>query len=83
MLSGWYPINSPDNLTLNIFWDGIFHSGTYILVRTGVFLLWLSALLVHRSWLLPLVGSVLMGWGCFNLLEGIVNHTLLPAQTRQ
>src|SRR4051812_27707316 len=31
MLSNWYPINSIENLELNTFWDGIFHSSTYIL----------------------------------------------------
>ena len=30
MLSSRYPINSMENLELNTFWDGIFHSSTYI-----------------------------------------------------
>jgi uncharacterized membrane protein len=78
MLSGWYPISSPEILKLNTFWDGIFHSGTYVLLLIGLFILWRAA---HR---LPLIGSnaflfgsVLLGWGMFNLVEGIVDHASL------
>ncbi len=78
VVSGWYPINSAENLKLNIFWDGIFHSGTYVLVLTGLFILWRSAYRLHRSWLnASLIGSLLIGWGIFNLVEGVLNHTLL------
>jgi uncharacterized membrane protein len=78
VVSGWYPINSPENLKLNIFWDGIFHSGTYVLVLTGLFILWRSAHRLHRNWLnMSLIGSVLVGWGAFNLVEGTLNHALL------
>ncbi len=78
VVSGWYPIDSTDNLKLNIFWDGIFHSGTYVLVMTGVFILWRSARRLYRGWLnMSLMGSVLVGWGSFNLIEGVVNHAVL------
>jgi uncharacterized membrane protein len=78
VVSGWYPINSAENLKLNIFWDGILHSGTYVLVLTGVFILWRSAYRIHRSWLnSSSVGSVLIGWGIFNVVEGVLNHTVL------
>ena len=38
MLSGWYPVNTIENLELNTRWDGIFHSTTYLFVLIGVFL---------------------------------------------
>jgi uncharacterized membrane protein len=77
-MSGWYPINSAENLKLNIFWDGIFHSATYVLVLTGLFILWQSAHRLHRGWLnSSLISLVLIGWGIFNLVEGVLNHTLL------
>lgn len=43
MLSSWYPIDSIANLRINTLWDGIFHSFTYVLIVTGVFLLWRAA----------------------------------------
>lgn len=40
MLSSWYPITSIKNHELNIFWDGVFHSATYLFVLAA--LLWRS-----------------------------------------
>lgn len=66
------------NLRLNVLADGLFHVVAYLFTIAGVALLW-------RAWQRPavpasgrtLVGSVLAGWGLFNLLEGTVNHQLL------
>jgi uncharacterized membrane protein len=78
MLSSWYPITSIDNLELNTLWDGIFHSATYLFVVAGLFVLWRTAHRRHLYWsskLLP--GSMLIGFGAFNVVEGIVDHHLL------
>src|SRR4051794_41927466 len=40
MLSGWYPLDSIDNVKLNTTWDGIFHSAAYLLVLLGLYVLW-------------------------------------------
>lgn len=78
MLSSWYPINSIDNLTLNTFWDGIFHSTTYLFVVAGLFILWRTARRTHLFWSSKLlIGSMLIGFGAFNLTEGLVDHHLL------
>jgi len=78
MLSSWYPINSIDNLALNTFWDGVFHSATYLFVIVGLFILWRTARRTHLLWSSKLlIGSVLIGFGAFNLVEGLVNHHLL------
>lgn len=66
------------NLQLNVLADGLFHAATYIFTVLGISLLW-------RAWKTPTVppsgrilfGSVILGWGLFNLVEGIVNHHLL------
>ncbi|MBB3644468.1 putative membrane protein [Rhizobium sp. BK619] len=47
MVSSWYPITSIENLELNTFWDGVFHSATYVLVLAGLFILWRSSRLDH------------------------------------
>jgi len=78
VLSSWYPITSVENLELNTLWDGLFHSVTYVMVVTGVFLMWRWARKSKRLLSLRmLVGSLLLGWGLFNLVEGVVDHELL------
>jgi len=78
MLSSWYPIDSIPNLELNTRWDGIFHSATYVFVVLGLFLLWRAAHRGHLSWSNKLlVGSLLVGWGLFNSVEGVIDHQIL------
>jgi len=78
MLSSWYPIDSIANLELNTRWDGIFHSATYVFVVLGLFLLWRAAHRGHLSWSNKLlVGSLLVGWGLFNSVEGVIDHQIL------
>jgi uncharacterized membrane protein len=78
MLSSWYPVNTLENLELNTRWDGIFHTATYVFVLTGLFLLWRAAQRQHLYWSSRLlIGTMLMGFGGFNLIEGIVNHHVL------
>jgi uncharacterized membrane protein len=71
MLSSWYPVNTIENLELNTFWDGIFHASTYLFVVAGLFILWRSAKRRH------LYCSILLGFGAFNTVEGLLNHQLL------
>jgi len=78
MVSSWYPINSIANLELNTRWDGVFHSLTYLFVLAGLVLLWKRGHLQHRRWhSASLVGTLLLGWGAFNVIEGVVDHQLL------
>jgi uncharacterized membrane protein len=37
MLSNWYPTTSIENIKINMLWDGIFHSTTYLLLAIGLF----------------------------------------------
>jgi uncharacterized membrane protein len=78
MLSSWYPANTLENLELNTLWDGIFHSSTYLFVVAGLFILWRSAQRRHLFWSSKLlVGTMLLGFGIFNTVEGIINHHIL------
>ena len=78
MLSSWYPIDSVKNLELNTLWDGIFHSATYVFVVIGLFILWRTAHRRHLVWSNKLlVGTLLLGWGVFNVVEGLINHQIL------
>jgi uncharacterized membrane protein len=71
-------INSLENLELNTRWDGIFHSATYVFVVIGLFLLWRTAQRRHLYWSSKLLaGSMLLGFGAFNVMEGVIDHHLL------
>ena len=78
MLTATSPPTTLGSLELNTLWDGLFHAATYAFTVAGVFLLWRA---VRNTGSLPptgtLVGALLMGWGTFNLVEGIVDHHLL------
>lgn len=64
--------------SMNMFWDGIFHAFSLIVVITGVILLWklISRTGIDASSRL-LYGGLLAGWGIFNIVEGTINHHLL------
>lgn len=78
MLSNKLPPTTYVTKSVNMFWDGIFHSFTLLVVLTGIILLWklLSRRDIDRSANL-LAGGLLLGWGLFNIVEGIIDHHLL------
>lgn len=78
MLSSWYPIDTIENLKRNTLWDGLFHSATYLFVVAGLFILWRSSRRQHLRWSSKLLaGTLLIGFGLFNLVEGVVDHQVL------
>ncbi len=78
MLSNKIPPVTYIAKSVNMFWDGIFHAFTLMVTVTGVILLWklLKRNNIDHSGNL-LVGGLLLGWGLFNLLEGIADHQIL------
>lgn len=78
MLTNKIPADTLVNKSINMFWDGIFHSFTLMTTIIGVYLMWklLHKTNIDRSGNL-LWGGMLMGWGLFNLVEGIIDHHLL------
>lgn len=76
--SAGYPADSVENLRFNTLLDGLFHASTYLFVVVGLALLWRSAHQAHLWWSSRLlIGSLLMGFGLFNMVEGLVNHQIL------
>lgn len=66
------------DLRLNVRWDGVFHAVAYAFTVAGVALLWRASRLdAGRVAGHTLTGAVLVGWGLFNLVEGVVDHHLL------
>ena len=76
--SAGYPATTLENLKFNTFLDGLFHATTYVFVVLGLITLWRSAHRTHLRWSWKLLcGTMLIGFGLFNLVEGLVDHHLL------
>jgi uncharacterized membrane protein len=78
MGSAVLPPTTMDAMRRNMAWDGWFHLATLALTTAGVYLLLRDA---RAGRPLPrtgaFTGQLLLGWGAFNLVEGIVDHHLL------
>ena len=71
-------VTTVDALKLQNLQDGIFHLATWFLTATGVVLLFRAARVTTQPWTARnLLGSMLAGWGRFNVVEGLVDHQLL------
>jgi uncharacterized membrane protein len=78
MVSETFPPDSLENLRLNTLGDGLFHAFTWIATAAGLALLWRASRNPRAAWSARLLaGSLAMGWGLFNLVEGIIDHHLL------
>jgi uncharacterized membrane protein len=78
LTSAGYPADSVPNLEVNVFWDGVFHLSTYVFTALGLFILWRHSRRPHRRWpARMLLATLLIGFGSFNLVEGIVDHHIL------
>lgn len=78
MLSSVRPANTVSDIELNMLWDGLFEASTWLLTVVGLVLLWRAGQRddVSRS-SNTFVGSLLVGAGLFNFVEGIIDHQIL------
>jgi uncharacterized membrane protein len=78
MLSNQLP---PDNLVaakVNMYWDGLFHAAVWVLTAVGLRLLWGAARQPEVPWSgATFCGGLALGWGLFNLIEGLIDHQWL------
>jgi uncharacterized membrane protein len=78
MISTSTPPTTIENLELNTLGDGIFHAAAWMLTVSGIFVLVASNGARHeRGGTRKLVGGMLVGWGLFNMVEGVVDHHVL------
>jgi uncharacterized membrane protein len=78
MLSGRIPVTDLVSAKVNMIWDGFFHAGVWALTCLGLYLLFRSGGRRDVPWSgRILLGSLSMGWGIFNLFEGIIDHGIL------
>jgi uncharacterized membrane protein len=75
---GCCPTTTVHGLELNTLADGLFHLATMILLFIGTTMLWRS---VHQDGVVwsgrQLAGLTLVGWGLFDLIEGVIDHQIL------
>jgi uncharacterized membrane protein len=78
MGSAVLPPTTMEAMRRNMAWDGWFHAATLLLTIVGVFLLLRDARAGRPMPAAgPFGGQLLLGWGVFNLVEGLVDHHLL------
>jgi uncharacterized membrane protein len=78
MGSAVLPPTTMEAMARNMRWDGLFHLATLVLTLLGVVLLWREGRLgTAPPSLRVLGGQMILGWGIFNLVEGIIDHHLL------
>jgi uncharacterized membrane protein len=78
MGSAVVPPTTLEAMSRNMRWDGWFHVATLVLTLAGVVALWREGCTgTAPPSLRILAGQMLLGWGAFNLVEGIVDHHLL------
>jgi uncharacterized membrane protein len=78
MGSAVLPPTTMEAMKRNMAWDGWFHVATLALTLAGVYLLLRDA---RAGVALPTAGAftgqLLLGWGIFNLVEGLIDHHVL------
>lgn len=78
MLSAKLPPDTLVNAKTNMVWDGLFHALTWVATAISIGMLWNAVKLRD----VPLsgntfFGSLVLGWGIFNFVEGIIDHHIL------
>jgi len=75
MLSNIVPPHTMDNMWVNMMWNGLFHALTWIVTLVGILLLRSAA---YARAAIPslqvFTGQLILGWGLFNLVEGVIDH---------
>ena len=65
-------------LELNTLGDGLFHAADWLFTVSGIVLLWLAGKRDDVPWSTgTFLGSILIGAGMFNVVEGIIDHHIL------
>jgi uncharacterized membrane protein len=78
MLSNIIPPHTMDAMRVNMTWDGLFHALTWVITLVGI--LQLRSAAYARDPIPSLrafTGQLILGWGIFNLVEGVIDHQLL------
>ncbi|MDO0929061.1 DUF2243 domain-containing protein [Streptomyces sp. TG1A-8] len=75
----YYDPHTVSGLEMNTVWDGVFHVVCWLSVLTGLAVLHSRVTAGRRRvWTSRVLwGWILVGWGVFNLVEGVLDHQIL------
>ncbi|NJP51826.1 DUF2243 domain-containing protein [Streptomyces sp. SBST2-5] len=75
----YYDPDTVPGLRMNTVWDGVFHTVCWLAVLTGLAILYARVTQDRRRvWTSRVLwGWMLVGWGLFNLVEGVLDHHVL------
>ena len=63
------------SLEINMFWDGVFNLGMWLITAVGLYLLWRASCLPNVIWSgRVLFGTLLAGWGIFQIVDSLLFH---------
>uniref|UniRef100_A0ACD5GNJ8 DUF2243 domain-containing protein n=1 Tax=Desertifilum tharense IPPAS B-1220 TaxID=1781255 RepID=A0ACD5GNJ8_9CYAN len=79
IISNLVPMDTLADLQINVWGDGIFSAGMWLITVIGLGLLWNA---LKQNPILPLstqafIGWIVVGWGGFNTFDSIVFHAIL------
>ncbi len=78
MLSSARPPTTLLQMKYNMVWDGLFHAFTWTMVALGLWRLWKAGERSDVPWSrATFLGSLVLGWGLFNFIEGMIDHEIL------
>jgi uncharacterized membrane protein len=78
MLSAELPQDNLVNVKSSMVWDGLFHLFTWLTTVAGLAVLWKAIQSKEGAWSARTFwGTLLLGWGIFNTVEGVIDHFLL------
>jgi uncharacterized membrane protein len=78
MLTGVRPKVTLVDAEINMFWDGLFHALTWLVTALGIAALFQAGKRRDVPWSgKTLFGSMVLGWGLFNFVEGLIDHHIL------
>ncbi|MCY7282636.1 MAG: DUF2243 domain-containing protein, partial [Cyanobacteria bacterium CAN_BIN43] len=67
-----------NGLEINTLGDGLFHAFNWVMTIAGTIALWRAGRRPDVSWSTgAFVGAIAIGFGAFNLVEGIIDHHIL------
>lgn len=78
MLSAKVPLNTMENMKTNMTADGVFHAVVLLATLIGIVMLFNAGKRPETIFSdRVLYGSMLAGWGIFNVVEGMIDHHIL------
>src|SRR5262245_28366344 len=72
------PSSIRDVITVSLLWEGLIHALLWVVAAIGLAMLWsVTRRLRSQPSTRYLFGTMMLGWGLLNLIDGLINHFLL------